>query len=152
MQYMIYNIYHKSRVKPRMLTKTRRKDGSICHKHQNGEFDCSGSLPSTVMAIPKIESSEETTFKWNHLPMLIHSSGKTRFHLNSYSQIMENSSIIFSEILIFRVMSQTVLLENHPNFFEISILGSWARPFYWKIYPSKTWVPTHLLCLGLVFQ
>ena len=105
-----------------MLTKTRRKDGSICHKHQNGDFDCSGSLPSTVMAIPKIDSSEETTFKWNHLPVLIHSSGNTRFQLNSYSQIMENSSIFFSQIFIFRVMSQTVLLENHPNFFRF-----WGR-------------------------
>ena len=71
-----YGRYHISRLKPRMLTKTRRKDGSICHKHQNGKFDCSGSLPSTVMAIPKIESSEETTFKWTNLPVLIHSSGK----------------------------------------------------------------------------
>ena len=60
-----------------MLTKTRRKDGSICHKHKNGDFDCSGSLPSTVMAIPKIDSSEETIFKWTNLPVLIHSSGKT---------------------------------------------------------------------------
>ena len=67
-----------------MLTKTPRKDGSICHKYQNGDFDCSGSLPSTVMAIPQIDSSEETIFKWKNLPVLIHSSGKTRFHLKSY--------------------------------------------------------------------
>ena len=76
---MQYMIYHKSLVKPRMLLKTRRKDGSICHKYQNGDFDCSGSLPSTVMAIPQIDSSEETTFKWKNLPVLIHSSGETRF-------------------------------------------------------------------------
>ena len=74
-----YGRYHISRLKPRMLTKTRRKDGSICHKHQNGEFDCYGSLPSTVMAIPNIKSSEETTFKWTNLPVLIHSSGKIWF-------------------------------------------------------------------------
>ena len=58
-----------------MLTKTRRKNGSICHKHQNGEFECPGALPSTVMAIPKIDWDEETTFKWTNLPVLIHTSG-----------------------------------------------------------------------------
>ena len=128
---MQYMIYHKSRVKPRMLTKTRRKDGSICHKHQNGDFDCSGSLPSTVMAIPKIDSSEETTFKWNHLPVLIHSSGKTRFHLNSYCHIMETSSIIFSEIFIFRVMSQTVLMENS----SIKNITTYYFALSWMSFP-----------------
>ena len=41
-----------------------------------------------------------------------------------------------SEIFIFRVMSKTVL-ENSSNFFPISILGSWARPLYWKTHSLK---------------
>ena len=59
-----------------MLTKTRRTNGSICHKHQNGEFECLGTLPITVMAIPKIKSTEDTKFKWTNLPVLIDSSGE----------------------------------------------------------------------------
>ena len=34
-------------------------------------------------------------------------------------------------------MSQTVLVVTHPIFFEISILGSWDRLFYWKTDPYK---------------
>ena len=37
--------------------------------------------------------------------------------LNPYGQILENSSRNFSKIFIFRVMSQTVYLENSSNFF-----------------------------------
>ena len=43
---------------------------------------------------------------------------------NPYWKIMENSSRNFSEILILRVVTQAILLENSSNFFfEISILG-----------------------------
>jgi len=38
--------------------------------------------------------------------------GNLPIRVNSYRQILENSSIFFSVFLVFRVMSQTVLLEN----------------------------------------
>ena len=39
-------------------------------------------------------------------------------HLNPYCQILENSSRNFSKIFIFRVVTQTVYLENSSNFFS----------------------------------
>ena len=66
-----------------MLTKTRRENGSICHKHQNGVFDCPGdSSSSTVMAIPflhgSFDSKKQSSFEWTNLPILIHSPGKIK--------------------------------------------------------------------------
>ena len=81
---------------------------------------------------------------------------------NPYCQILENSSRNFSKIFIFRVVTQTVYLENSSNFFSkfqirgreldrlpgklihwkimstysvFSKIGSWARPFTWKTHP-----------------
>ena len=78
-----YDSYHISRLKPMMLSKTRREDGSICHKRQNGVFDCPGdSSSSTVMAIPfrhtNFDSTKHSSFEWTNLPILIHPSGKIK--------------------------------------------------------------------------
>ena len=55
-------------------------------------------------------------------------------NINPYWQIMENSSRNFSEIFIFRVVTQAVLLENSSNFFfEISILGRHTGRFIGKL-------------------
>ena len=83
------------------------------------------------------------------------------FCLNPYWQIMENSSRNFSEIFIFWVVTQTVLLENSSNvfskfefwgvtqtvllenssiFFKIWILGRHTGRFTWKLIHSKSWV------------
>ena len=43
--------------------------------------------------------------------------------INPYCQILENSSRNFSKILNFRVMTQTVYLENSSNFFRIFNFG-----------------------------
>ena len=45
--------------------------------------------------------------------------------LNPYCQILENSSRNFSKIFIFRVVTQTVYLENSSNFF--SKFQFWGR-------------------------
>ena len=46
-------------------------------------------------------------------------------HFNPYCQILENSSRNFSKIFNFRVMTQTVYLENSSNFF--SKFQFWGR-------------------------
>ena len=43
----------------------------------------------------------------------------------------------FPKFQFFLVIIQTILLENSSNFFKIAILGSWARPFYWKTNPKQ---------------
>ena len=54
--------------------------------------------------------------------------------INPYWQILENSSRNFSEICIFWVVTQAVLLENSSNFFsEISILGRHTGRFIGKL-------------------
>ena len=57
-----------------------------------------------------------------------------KMYINSYWQIMENSSRKFSEIFIFRIVTQAVLLESSSNFcFEISILGRHTDRFTGKL-------------------
>ena len=52
-------------------------------------------------------------------------------HINPYWRILENASRIFSEISVFRIMSQTVYItEKLIHFFEVPILG-------WKTHPLK---------------
>ena len=63
--------------------------------------------------------------------------------VNPYWQIMENSSRNFSEIFIFRVVTQAVLLENssiknHEYLFSFFFnSGASHRPFYWKTHPAQ---------------
>ena len=68
---------------------------------------------------------------------------------NPYWQIMENSSRNFSEIFIFRVVTQAVLLENssikNPEYL-FNFFDSWAshRPFYWKTHPFEFFDCNHI--------
>ena len=65
--------------------------------------------------------------------------------VNPYLQIMENSPRNFSEIFIFRVVTQTVLLENSSNFFRTFNSGASHRPFCWKTHPFDFFARNHLL-------
>ena len=51
-----------------------------------------------------------------------------KINMDPYWRILENLYRFFFEILVFRVMSRTVSLENHPNI----IFWQNALPIYWQ--------------------
>ena len=103
-----------------------------------------GSLPVAILnAVPDPLETQETgqiirrntTLLRCHLKVVVST-------VNPYCQILENSSRNFSKILIFRVMTQTVYLENSSNFF--SKFQFWGRELDrlpGELIHSKSWVP-----------
>ena len=114
-------------------------------------------IPKVKLKIPekaflKSESRISVTFKlqfwtlaiyqWQRLGLSKYATMKKcekyKRCLNPYLQILENSSRIFSEIFIFWVVTQAVLLENSSRqFFEISILGRHTGRFTGKLIHSN---------------
>ena len=56
--------------------------------------------------------------------------------LNPYWQILENSSRNFSEISVFRGVTQTDFWKTHPVFFRNFNFRGVSRIDFWKIHPS----------------
>ena len=69
--------------------------------------------------------------------------GSVLSQLNPYWQILENSSRNFSEISVFRGVTQTDFWKTHPVFFRNFNYRAWAGPMSPITY--KLWVLWHIL-------
>ena len=62
--------------------------------------------------------------------------------LNPYWKILENSSRIFSEISVFRGVTQTDFWKTRPVFFRNFNFRGMSWTVFWKIHPSFCWEPS----------